>query len=184
MLTDGESDDDWAQEGIPEALARIGLAALPPLEAALADAAMDIYARNALLTAFPLIAQDHPETRERIIATLTCELERPANDAEFCGFILNTLLDMEAVEAAPVIERAFAAGRIDESIAGDWPEVQSDLGLTDTPPPSRSFLGPVSSWSLPPLPGDISRPSRTAQEKAKKRRKEAKKAKKRDRKKR
>ena len=63
MLTDGESDDDWAQEEIPEVLAMIGLAALPPLEAALADTAMDIYARNALLKAFPLIAQDHPETR-------------------------------------------------------------------------------------------------------------------------
>ena len=91
---------------------------------------------------------------------------------------------MEAVEAAPVIERAFAAGRIDESIAGDWPEVQYDLGLTDTPPPSRSFLGPVSPRSRPPLPGDIPRPSRTALEKAKKRSKEAKKAKKRNRKKR
>ncbi len=36
---------------------------------------------------------------------------------------------LQSVEAAPTIERAFAADRVDETIAGDWDEVQASLGL-------------------------------------------------------
>lgn len=38
------------------------------------------------------------------------------------GFIVGYLVDLEAVEAAPLMERAFAAGRVDVSIMGDWAE--------------------------------------------------------------
>ena len=40
------------------------------------------------------------------------------------------LLDLKAVEAADVIERAFRAGDVDEMVVGDWPDVQQALGLT------------------------------------------------------
>jgi len=43
------------------------------------------------------------------------------------------LLDMRAVESAAVIERAFAAGRVDEGVAGVWEEVQMKLVLKARP---------------------------------------------------
>src|SRR6516165_3409465 len=57
--------------------------------------------------------------------------------------IIASLLDLEAVEAAPVIKRAFAVDKVDEMMVGDWDWVQYDLGLTDKPPkPRRSkFAG-------------------------------------------
>ena len=38
-------------------------------------------------------------------------------------------MELEAVEAAPLMERAFVANLVDESLRGDWEEVQMDLGL-------------------------------------------------------
>ena len=38
-------------------------------------------------------------------------------------------MDLRAVEAAAMIERAFAAERVDESCGGDWEAVQIELGL-------------------------------------------------------
>jgi hypothetical protein len=182
LLTDEESDDDWAYEELPDVLGMIGPAALPALETALSDVSVDTYARAAVARAFVRIAADYPATRERSVELLSRELERPGNPPELCGFILGSLLDLKAVEAAPVIERAFAAGRIDESIAGDWPEAQYELGLADEPPP-RKYVHPASPWDVPPLPGDVARPSPSAKARAKQRRKEAKKSRKRNRKK-
>jgi hypothetical protein len=39
------------------------------------------------------------------------------------------LWDLRAVEAMPVIERAFASGRVDESVMGDLEDVQIHFGL-------------------------------------------------------
>jgi hypothetical protein len=182
MLTDEESDDDWAFEELPVVLGMIGHAALPALETTLTDVSVDQYARAAVARALTHIAKDHPETRDHVIALLGRELERPGNEPELCGLILGSLLDLKAVEAAPVIERAFAAGRIEEGIAGDWPYVQYELGLTNEPPPPKRHVHLPAPWDLPPLPGDAARPSHSAKAKAKKRRKEAKKARKRNRK--
>ena len=53
-------------------------------------------------------------------------------------FILNALLDLTAVESAALIEQAFAANIVDESVVGDWEDMQIALGLLDerlTPQP-------------------------------------------------
>ena len=36
---------------------------------------------------------------------------------------------LRAVEAAPVMERAFSAGLVDEAVHGDWEDAQIELGL-------------------------------------------------------
>ena len=45
------------------------------------------------------------------------------------GFLIRYLIKLQAVEAAPLMERAFAADRADLSIVGDWEDAQVDLGL-------------------------------------------------------
>jgi len=38
-------------------------------------------------------------------------------------------MEFKVVEAAPLIERAFAAEKVDESVAGDWEDVQIEFSL-------------------------------------------------------
>ena len=51
------------------------------------------------------------------------------NDPEVNGFLVPSLVELKAIEAAPLIERAFAARCVDRMIMGDWEDVQVGLGL-------------------------------------------------------
>jgi hypothetical protein len=70
---------------------------------------------------------------------VTRQLEQfAANTPSVNGMLIWSLIDLKAVEAAPLMERAFAAGAVEEAMVGDWEEVQVDLGLKvqrDTPNP-------------------------------------------------
>jgi hypothetical protein len=97
-------------------------------------------------------------------------------DSELNGFILGHLLDLNAVESAEVIRRAFERDAIDEGIAGDWDEVTYELGLAERPhrPMDHGF------GMRPALPN---RGGTSPKQKAKARRKQAKESRKRNRKK-
>ena len=61
---------------------------------------------------------------------ITAQLDRfEQNDPELNGGLVGELLDLEALESVSSIERAFAADLVDETIAGDWDDVQAELGL-------------------------------------------------------
>jgi hypothetical protein len=71
--------------------------------------------------------------RDECVAALTRQLERsPETEPTLNGFVISYLLELEAVESAPQIERAFAADRVDLTVAGDWEDVQVRLGLKRT----------------------------------------------------
>ncbi|MBD2096752.1 hypothetical protein H6F90_16740 [Trichocoleus sp. FACHB-591] len=54
------------------------------------------------------IAEQHPETREQSIAAITHQLGQfTKNNPVLNGMLVVALLDLKAVEAAPVMERAF-----------------------------------------------------------------------------
>jgi hypothetical protein len=58
------------------------------------------------------------------------------------GLIVNALVDLNAVEAASVMEAAYGANRVDISIVGDWEDAQIALGLlTSVSRPSRTTSG-------------------------------------------
>jgi hypothetical protein len=176
--------DDWVSEELPEVFALIGPAALPALAANVADASRGTYFRAAIARALELMAQRHPELRAQCVGMITGELEKAENsNPELNGFLLASLLDLGAEEAAPAMERAFAAGRVDESIAGNWEGVQYELGLREELPQrplSDAFRMADRMANLP-----VERPPRDhkAKAKAKAKRKQAAKARKRNRKK-
>src|SRR5437763_14037853 len=65
------------------------------------------------------IGMTQAEARDECVAALTGQLEQFAeNDPEMNGFLVSNLIDLKAVEAAPAIERAFAAGCVEPGIAG------------------------------------------------------------------
>jgi hypothetical protein len=111
-------------------LATIGPAAIEPVAAYLADTSHDDWARVAAAHALGILGQAHPETRAACVGRLTAQLKRFAKQSDILNaFLVSPLLDLRAVEAAPVIEQAFASGPMDETVQGDWEDVQIELGL-------------------------------------------------------
>jgi hypothetical protein len=129
-----EYDDDCATEELPRVFGLIGPGAIPALEAYLADEDKPLYARVAAAHGLEEIGERHPEARERCIAALAKALGRfSEQDPPLNGFLVLYLVDLDAVEAAPLIERAFQADRVDTMVMGDWQDVQYELGLLEAP---------------------------------------------------
>lgn len=127
-----EASDNYAVTGFSGALGMIGPAAIPALAAFIADPAHNMYARSYAGDSLAAIGKRHPAARDECIRSIVAGMQDfEKNQPELNGFLLVNLLDLKAVEAAPAIERAFAAGCVDETIAGDWEDIQIDLGLLD-----------------------------------------------------
>src|SRR3990172_1887216 len=107
-----EHDDDWAGEELPRVFGMIGPAAIPALAAYLTDNRRGLWARVAAASGLKEIGQRRLEARAECAAALTRTLEQFAdNDPALNGAVVSDLIDLKAVEAAPVIEQAFAVGR-------------------------------------------------------------------------
>jgi hypothetical protein len=90
------------------------------------------------------------------VAALGRQLEAFARQSSaFNTVLVGGLVELEAIEAAPVMEQAFAAEKVDVWFHGDWEDVQIELGLLDqrtTPPPDyRAEMG----WPAMGLLDDI-----------------------------
>jgi hypothetical protein len=125
-----DDDDDWAGEELPAVFGLIGPAAIPALATYLLDKEHGLWARVAAASGMRKIAERHPEARADCVAALTRALEPFAdNDPALNGSLVSDLVDLKAVESAAVIERAFAAACVDETVMGDWEDAQVALGL-------------------------------------------------------
>jgi len=130
LLEEAEGDDDWVMEELPEVYGMIGPAAIPAITEYIANDSHLDWARITAIGCLEKIGTMHPDSRDTCVAILTrrlklCEEDDPTINA----FVISSLIDMRALEAAPAIERAFAADCVDLSIAGDWDDVQIELGL-------------------------------------------------------
>ncbi|MFN8475406.1 MAG: DUF1186 domain-containing protein [Anaerolineae bacterium] len=127
-------DSDWFGSSLARALGRTGAAVVEPLSAYLRDRTRWIWGRAAVAEAMAEIGKQHPELRDTVVQIFTDELrEADKNDATLNGSILVGLLDLDAVEALPVIRAAMEKNLIDESVAGDWQEVLNELGQEADP---------------------------------------------------
>ncbi|MEX1367754.1 MAG: DUF1186 domain-containing protein [Nannocystaceae bacterium] len=131
-----EMGDDWSLEEFPSLFAHVGASVIEPLERFLLDSTHREYARVTAAHGLKDIAVAEPEVRDRVVAVFVGELERHDSTCfSLNGFLVSYLVDLEAVEHADVIERAFAAGTIEEFVCGDWPRIAYELGLGPEPPP-------------------------------------------------
>jgi hypothetical protein len=127
-----ENDDEFVGEDLPRAFGILGPGAIPVLMAYLADDAHGLWARVAAGHSLAYIAKQHAESREGCVAILAGQLGLFAQqDPMLNGSLVAYLMDLNAVEAADVIEKAFLAGDVDEGVAGGWEHVQTALGLKD-----------------------------------------------------
>lgn len=121
---------DWLCEEVKSWLFRGGPESVVPLAEFVADENVEKWARVGAVEAMQRVAREHPECRERCVERLIALLAQYAVQApELNGFLVAALVELGAKEAAPLMERAFAAGRVDETINGDWEDAQIELGL-------------------------------------------------------
>ena len=104
---------------------------VPALAAYLADTSHELYPRGYAAHGLEEIGNWHPESRSEVIAALSKQLESfEENDYELNGFLISGLSRLKAVEALPLIERAFAADRVDEFVI-NLDSVLVELGLKE-----------------------------------------------------
>ncbi len=129
---DDDESDDWVDGDFPKVLALIGPTAIPALTLYLANLSHGLYSRACVANSLKEMAKHHPAHRSDCVAALVRQLDTGLpneTNYQLNGFVIGDLLDLEAVEAAPAIERAFKSGSVDEPIAGDWEDAQIALGL-------------------------------------------------------
>jgi hypothetical protein len=158
-LMDELRDSDWVLEEFPTVFGLIGRAALSTLAAYLLDPSHDLWARVAAAGGLKEIAERDPSTRSDVVNALAVPLRHAAgNDATLNGFLISDLVDLRAVGAAPLMERAFEAEVVDLWVQGDWEDVQVELGLLDarvTPPLVFGFFPDALSFGAAPLPDAV-----------------------------
>jgi hypothetical protein len=108
----------------------IGPPAIDQLATFLADDRHREFPRQSAGSGLAEIARRFPETRGQVLSILTAELGRHAGDGEVNGHLISKLLDLDAIEAAEHIERAFAANVVDPTIVGHWGDVRRELGVS------------------------------------------------------
>jgi len=123
-------EDDWHVDEFPSVFAWIGPAAVGPLAEYLRDRRRRSECRTCAAEGLARIAACHPETRGEVVALLRDALAACEEEPYDLNTMLVTyLIDLKAVEAAEVIERAHAANRVDIDLNGPWDEVRRRLGV-------------------------------------------------------
>ena len=153
----------------------IGPEAIPALARYLSRPSRGLWPRVTAANSIEQIGASDPSAREECVAVLSRQLQRFAqNDPALNGFLVSYLMNFRAVEATPLIERAFAAGRVDPTIAGDWGDVQVEMGLKEARENPRSYS--IFDTFEAPEPDEPLQPSgaQTAAATAKCKRKQAK----------
>ncbi len=174
-----EEDDDWVAEELPPVFGMIGATAIPALQDYLANHSNGEYARVAAAVSHEKIGQEHPEARDQCVAVLTEQLKEfsdtnsPDTHSSLNAFVINALVELKAVESAPVMAQAFEADQVDETVCGDWEDIQIQLGLL------KERLSPRKPLTWPVEAGDSSSKKKN-KEKAK--RKQARKSRKKNKK--
>ena len=86
------------------------------------------------------------------------------NEPEFNAFLILALVKLGAKEAAPLMEQAFAAERVELIVMGDWEDVQVRLGLK-TPEEVEQIRSERLAEAVMPLPSttqEMTSPHRAA----------------------
>ena len=123
-------NDEWIIEELPEVFGVMGPSALPTLIAYSADTSRDNSLRITAISGIEIIGKRWPQVRNESVEIITRQLEKfKKNDGELNAFLIVSLINLQATKAIPVIERAFAANRVDTTIVGNWDDVQAEFGL-------------------------------------------------------
>lgn len=123
-------DDDYSMAELPIVYSMFGIAAVEPLTQFLADRNNTLQGRSVAADCLAKIGNKDEAARHLCVSAIANQLSHYVRQNPILnGFLVLYLMELEAVEAADVMEKAFAAGCVDDSLMGDWQEVQTELGL-------------------------------------------------------
>lgn len=146
------AEDDWALEELPRVFGMIGIPALTPLAEYLADPEGDLWTRVAAANGLREIAQRQGSAYDDAVDAIADQLGRyEASEPTLNACLIADLVELHAVEQAPLMERAFAAEAVDLEMMGDWEDVQVELGLLAQRTSPRPGFAPLLSPLLAPL---------------------------------
>jgi hypothetical protein len=188
-LFDKEGDDRLHEE-LPGVFGVIGPQTIPPLATALAARAAMAFPAIDYANCFEEIVRHHPESRDAVVTAICNQLEQyQTNSTTLNASLIWHLAELKIVSAAPLMEEAFKAEKVDYSYAGDWEEIQLELGLLEerlTPKPH--FFNLENSRIMRAIEAEARRAERANQrkhaQKRKSKRKQSKQSRKRNRKRR
>lgn len=130
---------DFAPELIHPALYSCGRDNIRAIEEYLYQPGLDSYLRTQALYALAMIVVNHPERRDeiidvfrRLLVSMVFRLpERVACDGGFAGFVMSTLMDINAKELIPEIKEVFGTDCVNRTIAGDCDKVVGCIESAD-----------------------------------------------------
>lgn len=155
QLLTGDMIWEWALEELPEVFSESGPAAIPALAAYLADTSHDETTRSTIIEGLQKLATRQPESRADCIAVLTHQLEVfDKDDQETNGSLVAALSHLKALEALPIIKRAYELECVDEGFI-DLEDVEVDLGLKTRPEPEFTNLQDLLRESMAQRPPAI-----------------------------
>ena len=126
------ADSDWLSDDLPDALVKLGPDCIPALAMYLIDTRHDTFPRMSVGETIKRIALEYPDVSNQAKGVLLSALELfEENEDDLNGALLADLLDLKAVEAMPVIRRAFDADAIDITVAGDLEDAEIELGFRE-----------------------------------------------------
>lgn len=184
-----EHNADWIMEEVPDVMGLIGPASIPPLRDYLLNPDKLEWASVTVAHSLAEVGQRHPEQRAACVEALMAGLEQYAENGEMINaYLISFLADLEAVEAALLVERAYQVDAVDLSVLGDFEDFQIEVGLLQerlTPPPRLHWArDPQAEWeSEKKVAREEGQRQREQEKKEKKKQKQAKKARKRQKKK-
>jgi hypothetical protein len=123
-----DDDDDYVHEASTFYYAAMGEPAIEPLAKALMDGDEDTYYRAGAGSALAEIGDQHPELRDRVITVIEQALLLEQEDKAAVALLITNLLDLDARDSLPIIEKAFQEERVDLSVV-QMPEVEEHFEL-------------------------------------------------------
>ena len=105
--------------------------AIPALTAYMADRQNPEFPRPSAANGLCQIGKRHPEAHDKVVGVLTRQLANNRAERLFVQRFPRRLPggDIQAAESAEAIERAYAAGVVDETVCGDWTSIRKELGV-------------------------------------------------------
>lgn len=143
-------------EELPPMCQQIGAPAVEPLIDYLHEASHEEYPRIAVAHGLCLVGATDPQTRDRVVQALAEALEpmlgaQPDLNANLIGY----LAELDAVEHAGLMERAFDEGVVNPIVVGDWPQVAWELGLGPRPVGRPSVMHRLAEKMFAPRPEEV-----------------------------
>ncbi len=130
LLDDDDDNNDWVMEEVPWVLGLIGESAIAPIALHLANRGALEWGRISSVSALEYTALLHSDLQAICIEKLASQLADYVHNPESLnGFLVSSLVELKAVSKASLMSRAFASERVDDTVRGNWPHMQIEMGL-------------------------------------------------------